>query len=58
MEDQNVQTVISKKEDELESVPGEMPALDLTEQELFERKAMRIKEVAARVEVNLNKPVR
>lgn len=54
MEDQNVQTVVEQKEEV--AVPGETPVL--TEQEIFERKEQRIKEVAARVEINLNKPLR
>ena len=56
MEDQNVQTVIEQKEEV--AVPGEIPESDLTDLEKFERKEQRIKEVAARVEINLNKPVR
>lgn len=63
MEDQNEKSMGDKNQYVIgcdpyskESVPGEIPAL--TEQEIFERKEQRIKEVAARVEINLNKPVR
>ncbi len=56
MEDQNEKTVTSKKKDELESVPVETAVL--SEQEVFERKVERIKDIAARVEMNLKKPVR
>ena len=56
MEDQKEQIMMSKKEDEVSSIPVETAVL--SEQEVFERKVERIKDIAARVEMNLNKPVR